>query len=237
MICISCGYDHDEKFCPNCGEKRDTQKITFGSTIESTFATITNMDKGFLYNIKNLTIRPKTTIEEYIRGKRKGIFNPVSFLILSITAYLIVEAFFKAKSIIPEEKVNLVKGNLGYKIGASGGSFIYNYFKFFWIFTVIPLSFITKLFFKRFNFVEHIAINSFILGQVTLIIGLLSFIIFRFPLLFNPFIYVTLIWYIYKVFYNPKYKSDSLIKAFTSILLFIVILFSTVILIGLIKLI
>ncbi|MFY7671479.1 DUF3667 domain-containing protein [Tenacibaculum sp. MEBiC06402] len=232
MICISCNHEHNEKFCPNCGEKAGTPKITVGSTVESTFSTITNMDKGFLYNLKNLTLKPKITIEKYLKGKRKGIFNPISFLIIAVTLYLIVESLFKSRDLVSEENVNLVKDTLSYKIGATGGAFIYNYFKFFWVFTVIPLSFITKLIFKRFNFAEHITINSFILGQVTLIIGLASFIIFRFPIIFNPFIYVFLMLFIYRVFYESKNKWDALIKAFTSVIFFVITLFLIAILIG-----
>jgi hypothetical protein len=235
MICISCNHEHNEKFCPNCGEKTGTPTITFASTIETTFATITNMDKGFLYNLKNLTTRPKATIEEYLKGKRKGIFNPISFLIISITVYLVVESLLKVNYIATENQVKVLKDHTSYKIGASGGSFIKDYLKFFWIFSVIPLSLLTKLFFKRFNFAEHITINSFVLGQVTLIIGLLSFFIFRYSILFNPFIYLGLLWYIHRVFYDPKNKWDSFLKAFTITFLFIFILLLIIILIGLIK--
>lgn len=94
MICISCNKQHNEKFCPNCGEKAAVKKITFKSIIEDIFLTVTNMDKGFLFNLKNLSLKPRPFISSYIRGKRKGIFNPMSFLIISITIYLIGENFF-----------------------------------------------------------------------------------------------------------------------------------------------
>ncbi len=236
MICISCGFEHDEKFCPNCGEKSGTPKITFGSTIESTFATVTNMDKGFLYNLKNLTTRPKTTIDEYLKGKRKGIFNPISFLIISVTAYLIIESILKPQPMASESLIDKVRDDISFKIGSSGGRFIKDYFKFFWVFTVIPLSFLTKLFFKRYNFIEHITINSFILGHVTLLVGLISFAVFRFTILFNPFIYIALIWYIYKVFYDKKNKWEFLLLSFTVILFFIIVLLSIITIIGLLKL-
>ena len=237
MICISCGHENDEKFCPNCGEKRDTPKITFASTITSTIATITNMDKGFLYNLKNLTLNPKHTIEEYLKGKRKRIFNPISFLIIAITAYLVLESFFSIASIASEKQVNAVKGTLPYRIGSTGAAFIYNNFKFFWIFTVIPLSLITKLFFRRYNFAEHITINSFILGHLTLIVGSISFLIFRIPLIFNPFIFIALTWYIYRVFHQKNDKTGSFITAFASVLFFIITLFAIIVILGLINLI
>ncbi len=236
MVCISCGHEHNEKFCPNCGEKSNVPKITFSSTIQSSFTTITEMDKGFLYNLKNLTLKPKATVEEYLKGKRKRIFNPISFLIIAVTCYLIIESVFKIKSFISNELVATVKNDLSYKIGASGGKIITQYFKYFWVFTVIPLSFLTKLFFRRYNFAEHITINSFILGQVTLIVGSISFIIFRLPLLFNPFIYISLIWYLYRVFHNKNNKMESIIMTFAILLFFVLILFSIITTIGVINL-
>ena len=235
MVCISCSYKHNEKFCPNCGEKTGVPKITFSSTVETTFATITNMDKGFLYNLKNLTLKPKETIEEYLKGKRKGIFNPISFLIISTSIYLVIESLLKVNNIATDEQVKVLKEQVSYKIGSNGGRFIKDYLKFFWIFSVIPLSLLTKLFFKRFNFAEHITINSFVLGHITLVVGLLSFLIFRLSILFNPFIYLGLLWYFHRVFYHPKHKWDSLFKSITIVFLFILILFLTIILIGLSK--
>jgi hypothetical protein len=232
MTCISCNHQHDEKFCPNCGEKREIPKITLISTINGSFATLTNMDKGFLFNLKHLTLQPKTTIEKYLKGKRKGIFNPISFLIISISSYLLIESIIKVSSPIPEESTELAKNTLYYKVGLNGGRFIHEYFKFFWILTVIPLSFITKLLYQKYNLIEHITINSFILGHITLLTGIVSYLIFKFTLLFNPFIYLSLIWYLHRVFYNPKDKWESLMKALVSVLLLIIILLLVIIAVG-----
>ena len=59
MNCVSCHNVHDEKYYPNCGEKSGIQRITLRSMIEDTFSSITNMDRGFLYNLKTLTLNPK----------------------------------------------------------------------------------------------------------------------------------------------------------------------------------
>ena len=85
MICISCHTEHNENFCPNCGERAGVKKITFRSTIEDAFSTLTNMDKGFLFNIKALVINPQKLTTDYLIGKRRGILNPISFLIISIS--------------------------------------------------------------------------------------------------------------------------------------------------------
>ena len=78
MICVSCNNEHNDKYCPNCGEKNGIKKITLASIIEDTFSSVTNMDRGFLYNIKALILKPQKLITDYILGKRRGILNPIS---------------------------------------------------------------------------------------------------------------------------------------------------------------
>ena len=119
MICISCGYEHDEKFCPNCGEKRDTKKITFQSLLKTSISGIIDMDRGFLLNVKELFLSPRKMIIEYIKGRRKGIFNPLSYLILTTTFYIIIDSYLKSKgdiktpSIVHDQKLY----DISYRIG------------------------------------------------------------------------------------------------------------------------
>lgn len=232
MVCISCSYKHNEKFCPNCGEKTGVPKITFSSTVETTFATITNMDKGFLYNLKNLTLKPKETIEEYLKGKRKGIFNPISFLLISVSLYLIVESYFNQKSFTDENDIKLIRDRISYKIASQGAGFIVSYFKYFWALTIIPLSIISKLVYKKYNYLEHITINAFIIGQITLTFGIISFLIFKHHIILNIFIYLALIWFNYRVFNHSKNKLKSFLNSLLVVSLFILSLISLIIIIG-----
>ncbi len=62
MICIACENEHQENFCPNCGERAGIPKITFKSMFVEAFKTVTNMDKGFLLNLKYLTLHPKLAV-------------------------------------------------------------------------------------------------------------------------------------------------------------------------------
>ena len=231
MNCINCNLEHYEKYCPNCGEKKETKKITLTSIIEDTFSSITNMDKGFLFNIKTLIINPQKITIDYILGKRKGIFNPISFLIFSITIYLIVITFFK----IPKELVdenNLTKTGLR-KVSYDLGYFIRANIKYFWILTIIPLGAALKLIYKKYNYLEYLAISSFIIGQATLI-GIISFLAFRFPLIFDPIVYLVIIWLIYKIF-NKNSKLESVLISTTVLIIFIIQLIIIIGTMGVIK--
>lgn len=229
MKCISCSIEHSNNFCPNCGEKKDIKRLTFSSIFEYTFLSITNMDKGFLYNLKSLITNPKQIVTLYTLGKRKNILNPISFLILSISIYLIVESFFKLPTSL--DNSDLLKTNSWYKISYYGGKFFRVYFNFFWAFSIFPLSILTKTLFKKFNYSEHLVINSFILGLVTLL-SALSHSFFRLPLLFDIVMYISLVILIYRVFKTVNNKIEVAILSFITVLLFALSLFLIIVLIG-----
>lgn len=232
MTCISCKTETNANFCPNCGEKLEIKKITFNSISQDVFSTLTNMDKGFLYNLKTMFVNPKAISNDYILGKRKGILNPISYLILSVTMYLIVESLLR----IPKENTgvqNMPEVYIG-KVAFAAGKFIHTYFKYFWILSIIPLAIATKLIFHKYNFIEHLAINSFILAQAT-IIGLMGYVLFKIDMPINPFVYLLILWLVYKIFMTTNDKFETGLLSFGVLLLFVFQLIIIAIAIGMIK--
>lgn len=219
MICIFCKTEYHGNFCPNCGEKSEIKKITFKSIVKEAFSTITNMDKGFFYNVKMLFVNPKLISNDYIFGKRKGILNPISFLIISITLYLIIENILK----VPKESTeaqNIPEAYIG-KIAYASGKYLHRYLKYFWILSIVPLSISTKLTFRKYNFTEHLAINSFILGQAT-IIGVICYLLLKIDMPFNPLVYLLVLLLVYRVFRTKKEgKLETFLMSFGVLILFI----------------
>lgn len=228
MTCINCDNEHNSSFCPNCGEYSKVAKITFASIFQNGLSTITNMDKGFFFNVKNLLLKPNELVHDYIRGKRKNIFNPISFLIISVTIYIISDSLIdvsadKSKSRVDSEV---------YKISFAAGKFIHVYFKYFWILSILWLGFATKIIYRRYNYAEHLAISSFVIGQATLV-GLLGFVLFKQPLIFNPIMYLVIVWMLYKIFDQEKYNNiESSFLAFAAMCLFFILLVAITFLIG-----
>jgi hypothetical protein len=232
MKCINCNIEVYENFCPNCGEKSKTPKITFKSILNATLSTITNMDKGFLFNVKNLFIKPNDIVNDYIRGKRKNIFNPISFLIISVTTYLILD------SLIGVTSERIVSNSKLHSFGIETGRFLKSQFKYFWVLSIIWLCIPTKLIFGKYNFAEHLAINYFVIGQSTLV-GILGFVLFKIPIIFNPIIYIFIIWMTYKIFKDKEKGKDKvidvLIQAFSCVVIFFLQLLLIVAIIGFVK--
>jgi hypothetical protein len=90
MNCKNCEAPLTGKFCVNCGQKKDIHPITLKHVLHDFIHAFTHADKGFLLLIKELLVRPGVVAREYIEGKRKKYFNPLSFLVITmaVSAYL-----------------------------------------------------------------------------------------------------------------------------------------------------
>lgn len=235
MVCISCDNEHMENFCPNCGERAGIQRITLQSVFNEVFYSFTSMDKGIFYNLKYLTLNPKQLITEYIKGKRKGIYNPLTFLIIATTIYVILDGLIDipTKEVIIETTDESKKSRI-YLAGVEAGHLIRDYLKYFWVLTVFWLSTSTRLLFGKYNLIEHISINSFVLGFATLA-GTLGVFFFNLPLPFNPIVYIIILITIYRIFEVKKDKFSTVIQTVFSLLFFIVQVYLTLFIIGFLR--
>lgn len=219
MNCISCNFDHSEKYCPNCGEKSGTKKITFTTIVQDAFSTITYMDKGFLFNVKQLIVDPQKIAVDYVLGIRKKILNPISFLIISVSIYLLVWTFFKLPNdSLIEDANNKAEMRV---LSVEVGKFIGANLKYFWILSIIPLGVFLKLVFQKYNYFEYLAISSFIIGQATLV-GSISFLLFRFILIFDPFIFLTIFWLVFSINKRKNNFIESLLLALSVLIMFVI---------------
>ncbi|WP_295940543.1 DUF3667 domain-containing protein [uncultured Alistipes sp.] len=100
QICRNCGHTVEENYCPACGQRTNTGRLTWRTFIENFTSTFIgdeayglrglNMRKGALMTWLTIICQPHTSISEYIRGHRRKYFNPVTLLLLLSTFYAIV---------------------------------------------------------------------------------------------------------------------------------------------------
>ena len=232
MTCISCGKEHEEAYCPYCGEKGEVKKITFASMVQHTISLFIDMDRGFLYNFKSLFIAPKLLAEDYIKGRRKDILNPVSFLVFSVGLYLLIEEFLRVP-LSPDEIIKRPQEGI-YRISYELGIFIRIHLKYFWILSILPLGLSLRMIYKRYNFAEHVTISSLIIGQATLI-SIISHLIFRNILIFDPILYFFIVWMIYNIYKDDGPKTESMVLSFLSFCIFIFLMVFIIIAMGVVR--
>jgi len=224
LNCLNCNTEVNSNFCPNCGQKASTERITFKSFSKHLASDLIDTDKGILFNLKNLTLRPGKSVNDYISGKRKHIFNPISYALLAITVYLILSDYFGYNIKLTQDKFDQPFNQLAYDLGIKTGAFINRYIKFFFLLHIVYLSLVERFFFPKKNIYELMTMNAFIVGHAV-IIGILFYPIFRIPLIVDPFVYSSILVLSYFVFK----KNYSKIK--TIALLLFSIFISTILLV------
>ena len=232
IICPSCGFEHSEKFCPNCGEKGKIRRITLRSVATEAFSTLINMDKGFLYNLKELTLNPKKLVTDYLKGKRKNIFNPISYLIIAISLYVILTSFFSF-DYVSRVSTGMEDSTLR-KIGVEAGKILAEYIKFFWVISVLFLSMPSAFLYNKQNFAEHIAISAFIIGHSTFFITLLL-PIYNVPIIFHWVLYALIAVMYYRIYKTDSRIIESITLSFISVVVFFIQLFLFTIFLGVIS--
>ncbi len=84
--CLNCHQQLNSNFCHHCGQKASTHRFSLKNfMLQDLVRGVFDIDKGFIYTIKELFVRPGHSIREYIQGKRIKHFNYFTFIILIIT--------------------------------------------------------------------------------------------------------------------------------------------------------
>ena len=229
--CKNCGASLSGNFCANCGQKSEIHRVTFGHFAHEFFHAFTHTDKGILLLIKELVTRPGHVAREYLEGKRKKYFNPLTFLIILSSLY----AYFGEKSGYFDALASTSRyAGKGQQIYNEAMGIMNEHGKIIGIFLMpVLISFLTRLFFFRAkrNVAENLVLNSMVLGQVYLamvIIFIPAFVLLPgVPIFINNGIFhlVMLIFLTaaYHQFFQKKYVFFTAIKALLINVLFIVL--------------
>src|SRR5687768_667321 len=87
--CLNCGTFVTDNFCPKCGQKKEVERLTWHSLVEEIFHFFSHIEKGFLYTSYRLLIRPDKVIGEYLEGKRKKYFKPITLYLIWVAIHLL----------------------------------------------------------------------------------------------------------------------------------------------------
>lgn len=82
--CLNCNEPLSGKFCSFCGQISSVKRIELIQLIKDLPHAIFHVDSGIFYNFKQLVLRPSMAIYDYLIGKRKPFFHPVTYLALAL---------------------------------------------------------------------------------------------------------------------------------------------------------
>jgi len=162
--CKSCNAVLAGNFCSNCGHPAKTKRID-GHYIMHEIEHVLHFEKGILYTIKELLIKPGASVKEFLAENRSRLVKPIIFIIITSLIYTLITHFFH----IEEGYINFSLDKNSAVTAIS--SWIQNHYGYANILMGIFIAFWLKVFFRKhdYNFFETLILLCFIMGMGMLI--------------------------------------------------------------------
>lgn len=224
--CKNCDTILTGKYCQNCGQSADIHTITFKHLVYEFFHALTHADKGFLFLVKALVTRPGYVAREYLDGKRKKYFNPLSFLVIAsaIWALLVLKSgYFEAMGSEGSGEPRQVSGE-STRYFSESMKIIMAYGKIINLIIIVPvLSFLSWLFFRKskHTVAENMVLQSFLIGQANLVLAIIFipvFLLFGHARMNNNLYQVVFLGYL-AIAYQQFFKNHVIVTILKTILI------------------
>jgi hypothetical protein len=185
--CLNCGSNlNSYKFCPVCGQKAATHRLSFHELWHDLLHYFTHADKSIFRLVGALAVRPGVVAREYVEGKRVKYFKPVNFFLVVGTILVLMLAWFH----LPSEEMIINMQHAAAKIRDAKEQKlviervermqqVYHYatkYSNVMNMLITPLfAFIFWLFYKkaRYSYIEHLVASMFFISFIMLFNSLL----------------------------------------------------------------
>lgn len=171
--CLNCYHETKGKFCQNCGQKTDTHRIALGHFLtHDLIHGVWHLEKGILFTIREIFVRPGQAALDYIKGKRIRYYNVFYLSLLLIGLNILASHFFNSIHPQTEETTKDSEKIL---------LFLENNIKIILLCLVPVIALNAMLIFRRLrlNFAEHLILGGFNLVGIlalNIIVTFLNFV-------------------------------------------------------------
>lgn len=175
--CLNCARQLEGKYCPDCGQKTSTSRLTFHQVAHDLQHSLLHLDKGALKNIRS--IWQPSLIRGYLAGKRVGFFNPIVLLLFVCGVMAFVEQHFQIKV---AQQVEGSSDTTAYHVGRTAAALYHDWAKYLEALLVLPLGVFAWLLLKKktgYNLIEHFYAQSFVVCNMNLL-GLVLYPVLRY---------------------------------------------------------
>ena len=228
MNCKNCGEIINGQYCSHCGQNTNVGKITMSSLANEFSESLLQVNKGFFFTVKELFTRPGKTILEYLKGKRKNHFKPITYaLTLSTIYYLVSQASGQntwMDDLISGFSKGVYESTESKEIPAALIWFSKNFaYTTLLLLPVFSLASYLAFRSKEQNYLEHLVINAYTAGQQAIFYTLFCLIqsrikseVFEWLPIVSAFFYA--IWVFWQIFEEGSRFSNVLRTIWTYIL-------------------
>lgn len=165
--CLNCQASLTGKFCANCGQKADTHRLSLKHFfLHDMVHGLWHLEKGMLFSLKGILLRPGKTARNYIAGKRVGHFNIVTLLLLLLGMTFFLLSFNPHPRGAQETGPNAVN------------DWVHHNAKWLLLSFIPIMASWSSLFYRkgRYNYAEHLLINSYFFAGALIIFNVLVLI-------------------------------------------------------------
>lgn len=169
LNCRNCDNKLTEKYCATCGQAAELKRID-GHYIIHEIEHILHFEKGILYTIKELLIRPGKSVRRFISDDRNRLVKPIIFIVITSLVYTLINHFFHIEE--GYVKIDEVKqSTTGIII-----KWVQDHYGYSNIIMGIFIAFWAKIFFRKYNynFFEILILLCFIMGMGMLFLSVFA---------------------------------------------------------------
>ncbi len=185
--CLNCGILQQPgfTFCPGCGQKNSTHRLSFHDLTHDAIHYFTHADKGIFTLLKELMSMPGIVAREYVEGRRTHYFKPLNFFLLVAAVLVLATSFLytegnsrsqafenRARTAVkPYEKAAFEKASDRVR---NVNRFTGKYSNVINMLATPFIAFLFWLFYRkgRYNYIEHLVANMYFVAFTMLVYSL-----------------------------------------------------------------
>ncbi|GAA4112703.1 hypothetical protein GCM10022393_11270 [Aquimarina addita] len=176
FVCKNCTQSIGHyNFCPNCGAKKITKRITFKNLLAEFTNRFLNLDNSVFRTAFHLFSKPEEVIDGYIHGLRKRYIDAFGYFAISVTVtgiyWFLIKDRYKELLVatsLPEEQ--LKARQVGFDITSQYQTLI----SFLFIPLIAIISRIVFYNYKKYNLTEHFVIYLYAYSHIVVFTTLLT---------------------------------------------------------------
>jgi len=172
--CRNCGEFIEKTYCAYCGQKNHEHQIHLRSLLHDIPHAIFHVDHGFFFNVVELFKRPGAAIKDYLAGRRKPFFNPITYLAILLVFNLFAVKVTDLHYYDEHELLSMTATEVAFIKEYDASQWWFLEHTYLYMMVAIPLCALFcygffRLFKIRFNFAENAITVMFIIAQGVLI--------------------------------------------------------------------
>jgi len=167
--CKNCNIEIIQNYCSNCGQPAKLKRIDAHYIVHE-IEHVLHFDKGILFTIRELLIRPGQNIREFISDNRNRLVKPIIFIVVTSLIYTLINQFFHIEDgYVKFEEAKKTSLTLIFE-------WIQNHYGYANIIMSLFIAFWLRLFFRKkgYNFFEISILLCFVMGIGMLIISVFA---------------------------------------------------------------